>query len=124
MTTYTTEIVDLRPIEPGWTMRAAWIDDDGTITYETHPVVGWAVTEGYKVDAPTGLRDVEPAVWFRDFGCLMTVTEWPHHLEDSAVEVVPPGEEPRDEDLAPRARARHEDFARLRAKDFPAEGAR
>lgn len=108
-TTYTTKITDLRPIDPGWMVRLAYIEEDGSAVYETHPVVGWAVTEIYeyeRADAPlrpTGERGVSPAVW--DEGHLLTFEEC-DGISNGAAEVVPPGCTPDDADLVTRARRR------------------
>lgn len=114
MSTYTrTEIVDLHPIEPGWTAREAYIEADGTARLETHPVVGWAVTEEHEYDPrgmnptrPTGVRGVSPAVWDDGYGCLLTIETLREEDHDGWAVIVTPGSQPDDDKIIECARRR------------------
>lgn len=112
-TTYTYEVVDLRPAADGWSVRKATISSDGDVTFETLPLAGWGVVERYVADdghspvTPTGVRSVRPVVWDPDFGCLVTLEELESLSHDMAFEVADPGGWGVDDaELAGRLRTR------------------
>lgn len=105
-----TEIIrDIRPAD-GWTVRQVWADDDGSHTFETMTVVGWAVVAEHEVGrwgevlAPTGETSIQPAVWEPTEGqvVLYDVLE----LSNAVVDVVPPGCVANDAALVARLRTK------------------
>lgn len=64
MTAFVHDVRDVTPAPAGWRIRAAAIDDTGTVTFESVPVVGFATVASCSLDG--GPIDVELVAAFLD----------------------------------------------------------
>lgn len=90
------------------TAHTVWIDVDGKIERETHPIVGFVVKHTVrKDDGSVWESTVRPAIWFPEYGeavpvddLFVTPTAAGHGLMNEAlIGVYPTGTEPSDDDV-------------------------